>query len=114
MKECCGKPLAWTKVSSDQQDDYSIEISCCDICKTVRHRKDGQTIYVQKNGSNFTCQRCGSDIMAAKVYHPTYEAPLPPGTTDPKIEIVPFCPKCEIQPARYSEKLAIMKDLRDH
>lgn len=44
--------------------------------------------------------KCGSTVMAAKVYHPVYfkEFAGPVGSGDVRIETVPYCPTCEAKP----------------
>lgn len=43
--------------------------------------------------------RCGAVVMAATVFHPIYDSPLPlTGSGQVHVETVPYCPTCEAKP----------------
>lgn len=51
-----------------------------------------------KEGVGFK-HKCGTEIMGASVHHPIWDGPFAcSGGGEVRVEIVPYCPACEIEP----------------
>ena len=95
---CCDQALVWEKISDDRKDDYLLEGCYCSVCLTVRERKNGQTIYAQKEGG-YVCAVCETKIVEVEILHSIQDIPgAAPGHGHVHIETVPYCPKCENKP----------------
>ena len=54
----------------------------------------------EENGiQEYVCNNCSSKIEGAEVRHPVWDGPFScSGSGKVKIEIIPYCPKCEQKP----------------
>ena len=72
------------------------------------HRKAGSEIVYKKQGENFVCLDCGSEIMVESVAHPIWDGPFPmSGSGKCHYEKVPYCPKCEGKPNFHGQPIQV-------
>lgn len=82
------------------------EKTMAEVAKTKRQGgqiKDGKWLVLTESkgeaGKGYV-HNCGTEILGKKVAHPVWDGPFPlSGTGQVKYETVPYCPKCEEEPA---------------
>lgn len=68
----------------------------------------------KQSDGTYTCNTCGSAIMATTVAHAIHDGPFPlSGSGRCEYEEVPYCPKCETKPSFHGRPIRRAFDPRD-
>lgn len=94
--KCCNVELKFIFGGGFEEEIHEAN---CIICNIVYHKKLSQEHAYKLENGDFTCTKCGSEILIAEISHSVHDGPFPlSGSGKVHREQMPYCPKCETKP----------------